>query len=313
MSNDPAATETSRGATLNLNWALPTLGGRQLWGDVMHFRGWRIQQNVWTSHYRLLDPGDIRRAWGSLEQCQRRLAEIRVEQNLPPLSGKAVILVHGILRSSKTFAPLQSRLEEHGYIGVPFDYPSTRVPIPRCADYLRQVVESLHGIDRIDFVVHSMGGLIVRSYLQQTADRPDPRIHRMVMLGVPNLGARLASIAEKNILFRALFGPAGQQLVEHPEGIIAGLPTPGFEFGIVAGCRGVPQGFNPLIAGDDDGVVGVAATRLPGATDFIALPGWHSFLPSNPECVAAAERFLETGAFRESGERQPIPRTAAGK
>ena len=35
-----------------------TLGGRQFWGDVHYFRGWRIQQNVFTKHYRLLDPGD---------------------------------------------------------------------------------------------------------------------------------------------------------------------------------------------------------------------------------------------------------------
>ena len=28
-----------------------TLGGRQFWGDVHHFQGWRIQQNVFTKHF----------------------------------------------------------------------------------------------------------------------------------------------------------------------------------------------------------------------------------------------------------------------
>ncbi|HEX6986064.1 MAG TPA: hypothetical protein VF170_11850, partial [Planctomycetaceae bacterium] len=32
--------------------AMPTLGGRIFWGDVLHFRGWRVQENVVTGHFR---------------------------------------------------------------------------------------------------------------------------------------------------------------------------------------------------------------------------------------------------------------------
>ena len=71
-----------------------TLGGRQFWGDVKFFQGYRIQQNVFTKHYRLLDSNDVRRMWGSLEECEAQLRQIAVEKNLKPMSGKAVVLIH---------------------------------------------------------------------------------------------------------------------------------------------------------------------------------------------------------------------------
>src|SRR2546425_11887355 len=70
------------------NVAMKTLGGRQVWGDVVHFHAWRIQQNVLTKHYRLLDGDDVRHAWGSREQCQAKLDEIKREQKLPRMSGR---------------------------------------------------------------------------------------------------------------------------------------------------------------------------------------------------------------------------------
>ncbi|MBX3436238.1 MAG: alpha/beta fold hydrolase [Planctomycetaceae bacterium] len=288
------------------DWNLPikTLGGRQFWGDVRFFHDWRIQRSVLDGHYRLLDGRDVRYASGTLEECERRLEEVRRERMLPPMSGKAVIFVHGIVRSSKSFAPMKDDLRAAGYSVFGFDYPSTRVEIPDAAEFLRQCIGSLDGITEINFVVHSMGGLVVRASL--VPDR-DPRIHRMVMLGVPNLGARMANLLQKNYLYRTFYGPAGQQLIEDPDGFIAHLPTPDFEFAVIAGVRGTPDGYNPLIPGDDDGTVSLAATRLPGAHDFLAVRVLHALLMRDPEVIAATERFLRTGALRESGDREPIP------
>lgn len=46
----------------NINFI--TLGGKQKWNDICIHSGWRLQQNKLTSHMRVLDPGNIRRAWG---------------------------------------------------------------------------------------------------------------------------------------------------------------------------------------------------------------------------------------------------------
>jgi pimeloyl-ACP methyl ester carboxylesterase len=288
------------------NLAMPTLGGRQFWGDLAHFRGWRIQENVYTHHCRLIDPNDVRHAWGTHEQCLTTLQRLKTERQLQPLSGKAVILIHGIIRSSKAMTRMEEELARAGYLVLSFDYPSTRVPIQTSAAYLAKVVQALEGVEQIDFVVHSMGGLLVRSYLQQTADAPDPRLHRLVMLGTPNRGSPLANISQDNLLFRTVFGPAGQQLIEATDGLIASLPTPHLEFAVIAGGRGTEEGFNPLIPGDDDGVVPVQSALLPGAADSLRVPVWHSFLPSDPAVIAATRRFLEAGALRAGEDRQPV-------
>jgi pimeloyl-ACP methyl ester carboxylesterase len=290
----------------DVNWNLPTktLGGLQFWGDVAHRHGWRIQQNVFTRHYRLLDANDVRRAWGDKEACLAALRESHRDLNLPAMRGKVVILLHGITRSSKSFSRMGTVLRAAGYTPIGFDYPSTRVPIPESAGFLRQVIESLDGVEEINFVVHSMGGLVVRSCVGMHCD---PRIRRMVMLGVPNLGARMANVVRELSLFKLIFGPAGQQLIEDAAGLIPTLPTPPFEFAVVAGARGTPDGFNPLIPGDDDGTVSVAATRLPGAADFMTVNKLHSFLMADAEVIEATLRFLQTGALREGGAREPIP------
>jgi pimeloyl-ACP methyl ester carboxylesterase len=219
------------------------------------------------------------------------------------MSGRAVILIHGIIRSSKSFSSMKQALEADGLTVVAFDYPSTRVAIKDSAGYLDQVIQSLEGIEQIDFVVHSMGGLVVRAWLQEHSD---PRVKRMVMLGVPNLGAKMANHLKDLGLFKLVMGPAGQQLIEGEESYITELPVPTFPFAVIAGARGTENGFNPLIPGDDDGTVSVDCTRLPGAADFMTVPSLHSFLIGNKDVIAATRRFLSDGVLREKGSPEPI-------
>jgi pimeloyl-ACP methyl ester carboxylesterase len=283
--------------------ATKTLGGRQFWSDIRFFRGWRIQQNVFTDHCRLLDPEDHRQSRGSLAECEAALIAVRNDQQLPPMKGRAVILVHGLIRSSRSFNAMARGLESEDCMVVRFDYPSTRSSIPESADCLSQVIDSLEGIDTIDLVVHSMGGLVMRCYLR---DHADERIRRAVLLGVPNYGAALADRLHTNPLFRAVYGPAGQQLISEQDGLIADLPAPTCEFGIIAGGRGTVKGFNPMLPGDNDSTVTVHSARLKGATDFMLQPVIHSFLMTDRRCISAVETFLEHGRFDLEREPQPI-------
>ncbi len=280
---------------------MQTLGGRQFWGDVQFFGEYRIQKNVFTGHYRLLDGRDWRHHWGTFEECRAKLEQIREQKNLPAMTGRAVILLHGILRSSKSMYPLTKELRENGYTVFPFDYPSLQVSIPDAAEYLDSVISHLDGIEEISLVGHSMGGLVIRSYF---AEHHDPRIRRVVMLGTPNSGAELADRLQSVFIVQALSGPSGRQLVT--SGIAPTLPIPPVEFAVIAGARGQEAGWNPLIRGDDDGTVTVASTRLIGAADFSTVPVLHHGLTSTPEALQQVCRFLETGKLRANGDRQPI-------
>ena len=279
-----------------------TLGGLQFWGDVSFYQGYKIQRQVFTGHYRLLDKNNRRYQSGTLEACQETLDQIRKSHDLKPDVGHAVIYLHGIGRSSRSMRPILNAMPVDGFVHVPFEYPSTRVSLEQSANFLHSLIESLTDVSKISFVVHSMGGLVVRRYLK---DHNDPRLHRIVMLGTPNSGAELADMLKRNVLFRTVYGPAGQELVTDSNGTIGGLPTPTFEFGVIAGGKGDDKGFNPLLPGDDDGTVTIASTRLPGAADFLRIPKLHSFLMSDETAIAAVQCFLEHGRF--SMEREPAP------
>ncbi len=302
----PAAMLPAQEEPLNPNLPTKTLGGREFWGDVIHFHGWRIQHNVVSGHFRLLDCDDVRHAWGTREQCQAKLDEIKLEKKLPKMSGDGVLLVHGITRSSKSMAGYRESLEKAGLSVFPFDYPSTRVDLNASAEYLHQVIESLAGIERLHIVAHSMGGVVARTYRSKHRDE---RLGRLVLVGSPQNGAELADMMrdKANLIFKPIFGPAGQQLITDQSGFLAKLPVPDVEFAVIAGGH-APDGYNPLIPGDDDGIVSVASTRLAGAADYLYLDSLHLALNRNATAHAATVRFLQTGKLRAEGGPQPIPR-----
>ncbi len=278
-------------------WYDKTLGGRQFWCDVHWFRQWRIQKNAFTGHYRLLDPQDYRHVSGSYQQCKSRLEEIKRQLQLPPLQGTAVVLIHGLGRSSRSFAAMAAELRRQGYTVVPLDYSSTRQSVQDVAECLHQVLESLDGIQRVHLVAHSLGGLVVRAYFRH---HRDPRLGRVVLLGVPNQGAELARRLSDNTAYRLLFGPSGHQLAHEA----AKLPVPPVPFGVIAGGRGDDKGYNPWIPGDDDGLVGVASTHLKGEVDFLLVRCMHGKLKRHPQVIEAVVRFLHSGRFRSGESRR---------
>lgn len=46
------------------NIKFPTMGGEVWWNDLAEYNGWRVQRNSATGHCRILDPEDVRHAWG---------------------------------------------------------------------------------------------------------------------------------------------------------------------------------------------------------------------------------------------------------
>ena len=78
--------ETNSGSAASdeadISGGIKTLGGRQFWGDVHFFRGWRVQHNVLTDSYRLLDGKDHRHFSGTLQDCRDALQKIATTKKL---------------------------------------------------------------------------------------------------------------------------------------------------------------------------------------------------------------------------------------
>jgi hypothetical protein len=289
-----------------------TGGGKQFWADVWIFHGYRIQRNALNGACRLLDADNLRQASGTFEACRDKLDEIRNRDNLPPMQGKAVVVLHGLFRHRGTMDKLRASLAAAGGFSVfCVGYPTTRGGVVDHAQSLDSAIRSLEGITEISFVAHSLGNLVVRHWLHDLTanERTLPtgqKFGRMVMLAPPNQQPQLATKLVRGALAEFVAGPAAQQMANGWESLEPKLATPHFEFGILAGGKNDGRGFNPLLPGDDDAVVTVESTRLVGARDFRVLPVLHSVFMNDKRVQEYTLRFLNEGHFESNDKRQPV-------
>jgi hypothetical protein len=120
------------------------------------------------------------------------------------------------------------------------------------------------------------------------------------MLGPPNRGSVLARRFAGQRFWDRWYGTASFHQLAQPE-VLAGWGAPAIPFGVIAAGRLDERGWNPLLAGDDDGIVDVAATHLEGEADHLLLRGVHTTLPWRADVARAVARFLETGRFATIG------------
>ena len=144
------------------------------------------------------------------------------------------------------------------------------------------------GSERVHFVTHSDGGILLRYWLAR--HRPE-RLGRVVMLAPPQRGIR----------DRGCSGPAGAVRVDQtgprgcnwapekricPTACRRSISTSG----VIAGNQTLNPFYSALIPGEDDGKVAVDSTRVEGMADHIVLPVTHTFMMNNPLVIGQTIR-----------------------
>jgi pimeloyl-ACP methyl ester carboxylesterase len=213
----------------------------------------------------------------------------------PDGSRRGVMLVHGLGRSARAMRPMERALRRAGYRVHSLDYPSTRYPVDTLRErFLKPAVErfsrSLEG-GTMHFVTHSLGGILVRSYLERY---PLNSLGRVVMLAPPSRGSE---IPDKVRFLKYLMGPAFLELGTGPDSVPNRLAAPEYPCGVIAGKRSIDPWFSLLIPGADDGKVSVERTKFRGMRDFRVVAATHPFIMRHRGVIRHTLHFLEHGRF----------------
>ncbi len=223
-----------------------------------------------------------------------------------PSSPTTVVLLHGLGRSPLAMKPLAWRLGRAGLATINLGYTGARRPVAEtAADLAARLDAALEGVTgSVHFVTHSMGGILARAYLSSRA-RPGTRL---VQLAPPNQGARIAEALRGVALARGVLGVALDDLgVEAERGLRCGVPLlvdqGQVEVGVIAGGRGGPRGYGPWLPEDNDMVVCVRETFLPGARDWILVPHVHTFMMNARAVHENVLAFLSAGRFLPAATR----------
>jgi len=208
---------------------------------------------------------------------------------------ECVILLHGLARTSQSMVKLETKLVQSGYLVANISYPSRDHTIETLAPMaISQGLNLCQDQSVIHFVTHSLGGILVRHYLEE---HKLSKLGRVVMLGPPNQGSEVVDKLKHVPGFKFINGPAGFQLGTGDQSMPAKLGPAKMDVGIIAGNRSINLILSLLIPGPDDGKVSITRTKLDGASDYKLLPVAHPFLPLNDQVIDHALYFLKHGQF----------------
>jgi hypothetical protein len=153
--------------------------------------------------------------------------------------------------------------------------------------------------DRVHFVGHSLGGIVLHRYFESATNLPPGRV---VFLGSPTVKSKTAERVGRLPVFRSMIGRmVADELVQ---------PTCEREWrcerelGCIAGTRPVGLGrFFARFDEDCDGTIGVSETKLRGHSAHLTLPVSHMGMLISADVAREVGEFLVHGRFSAAASR----------
>lgn len=212
-----------------------------------------------------------------------------------------MILLHGLARSSGSMKKMAKFFQQNGYATVNVNYPSTRLSIEECSQHLEAAYHfaSSRDFNRIHFVTHSLGGIILRYTFRKNMPK---NTGQTVMLSPPNHGSEIVDNLSSWKLFQWINGPAGQQLGTTMDSLPNKLGPATGATGIITGDRHAffDSWLSSLISGENDGKVSVDSACLENMQDFLIVHESHPFIMNAQTVLEQCLHFIQHGSFDHS-------------
>ncbi len=212
-------------------------------------------------------------------------------------SSDCVVLLHGLNRSYRAMEKMASGLQDAGFTTANVDYPSQTATVEDLArlavnEGLEKCREA--NAEKIHFVTHSLGGILLR---YEQSENPIPELSRVVMLAPPNQGSEIIDKARDWPTFELFSGEAGLQLGTDENSVPSKLGPVDFELGVIAGTGTINPIFSSMLPDPNDGKVSVESTKVVGMNDFLVVDNNHHSIISNDVVIENTTAFLLTGEF----------------
>ena len=202
------------------------------------------------------------------------------------MAARAIVCIHGIWVRPGIFWYMRHALRRGGVPVYLFGYPSIRRSLEENAHALQVYLRKIDAT-RIDFIAHSLGGLLLLHYFSLVREA---RAERVVLMGSPLQGSAVARISAQFPIFKPLLGKNREHLqrgITHwsaPEKTI-----------MIAGTRsiGVGRVFPRALTGPNDGTVSVSETRHPQLYAHYQIRESHASMLYSRAAVQIIQNFLD--------------------
>lgn len=204
-----------------------------------------------------------------------------ISKSITRNDGEYVVLLHGLGRTSFSMQKLAKTLANNGYRVININYPSKSDTVENLVTiYLTDELAKKYTDKniKINFVTHSMGGILVRHYLANTEVK---NLHRVVMLAPPNKGSEAADKWQTSSIVNFIMGPALKELTTDQNSFVNTLPD--YEVGIIAAKY--------------DEKISTEKVMLNTMSDFLVVEREHTWIMNGDEVISAVIKFLKEGKF----------------
>ena len=276
-----------------------TCGGRLFWEDLYNYQDWVIQRNIMNNKCRLLDPHNIRRHSGTLEQCKEILLKYIEAYELKPLYNDTVIILHGFGRSKRSVQKLAESLKDLPMNIVSIGYPSLRRNVYYHATMLSKFLKNIDIRGHLYIINIGCSCLITRKLLSKSNNYRQYNIARILDINPLNSGSDLAELLTSKSFFNFLLGPMLRDISTPRAVALARLPYD-IEHGILFAPLTIHDMVKRLLSRFDS----FPFTTPPSEesySDNIKQIRRNTYFPLNNEIVSQyARNFIMTGEFGTS-------------
>ena len=205
---------------------------------------------------------------------------------------EAVVLIHGLWLPAYCLLPLARRLERQGFSPHLYSYASVSDDLASNAGRLAHFLSTIDAAT-VHLVGHSLGGILIRALFHY---HPVQKPGRIVTLGAPHAGSRVARQLSRSAFWRRTMGKSVAQLLDDAT---RHWPLPPREIGVISGTRSFGMGklVYPGLPRPNDGLLTVEESTLHDVRASIVLPVSHTGMLFSRTLARQVGQFLATGRF----------------